>query len=368
MTADESCRQENETQSDYLERLQDEKELMEDQLAADKMAELNGQQDACSLQLDNIEAGVYSVAPGEDNIPKYVLLDKDFEVLAFPDLFPFGKTGYDSVGKRKTDLSHQKYYQQRILNVDGRFAKNIEYLFCAQYAADLKQIQSDANVALRITKGRSFGGNCVNAGMLKNPEVLSNLIYTEQAYKFLRHICGSPPYWQHQLYEVMAMIRVLGIPTWFLTLSAADLHWPEMIQTVGRQLLQKFSKKGVENMSWKQKSKYLKNNPVTGVQMFQNRVDSFFTEYVYSDEYPVEEVSDHVAKIEFQATGSPHAHCLLWVKGAPKIDIDTDESVCEFIDKYVKGTIPSDCSDSSDNDEIRSLMLNLETHAHSEYC
>ena len=91
-------------------------------------------------------------------------------------------------------MSLRKYYQQRILNVDGRFAKNIEYLFCAQYAADLKQIQSDANIALRITKGRTIGGSCVNAGMLKNPQILNGLIQTEQAYKFLKNIWGSPPY------------------------------------------------------------------------------------------------------------------------------------------------------------------------------
>ena len=176
---------ENETHEEYLNRKLDEKELREDQLAADRMAETNGQQDSCTLQLEHIEDGVYSVAPGEDNLPKYVLLDKDFEVLAFPDLFPFGEDGFHTVEKRDTPLSLRKYYQQRILNVDGCFAKNIEYLFCAQYAADLKQIQSDANVALRITKGRTIGGNYVNAGMLKNPQVLNNLVRTEQAYKFL---------------------------------------------------------------------------------------------------------------------------------------------------------------------------------------
>ena len=150
---DSNCEESNiphhdETPSQYLERLQDEKELIEDQLAADRMAEINGEQDACSLQLENIEDGVYSVAPGEDNMPKYVLLDKNFEVLAFPDLFPFGKNGFDSVLKRETDFSLRRYYQQRIFNVDGHFAKNIEYLFCAQYASDFKQVQSEANIAL----------------------------------------------------------------------------------------------------------------------------------------------------------------------------------------------------------------------------
>ena len=98
--------------------------------------------------------------------------------------------------------------------------------------------------------------------------------------------------------------------------------------------------------------------------MFQYRVECFF-EYVYSTEKPLGEVADHVVKIEFQARGSPHVHCLLWVKGAPHIDIDSDEDVCKFIDEYVKGTVPPDCDDNS---EIRNLLLNLETHAHSQYC
>ena len=32
------------------------------------------------------------------------------------------------------------------------------------------------------------------------------------------------------------MLKVLGIPPWFLTLSVADLHWPEMIQAIVIQL------------------------------------------------------------------------------------------------------------------------------------
>ena len=43
---------------------------------------------------------------------------------------------------------------------------------------------------------------------------------------------GSPAYWQDQLYVVLAMLQALSIPRWFLPLSAADLHWPEMIQAV----------------------------------------------------------------------------------------------------------------------------------------
>ena len=50
---------------------------------------------------------------------------------------------------------------------------------------------------------------------------------------------------------------MLSIPTWFLTLSAADLRWPEMIQAVAAQFGQKLTQKDVQKMSIKDRSKYL---------------------------------------------------------------------------------------------------------------
>ena len=72
-----------------------------------------------------------------NNIPKYILLDNEFEVLAFPDLFPYGGGGYHSA-HRKVKLPRRKYFHQCLLNVNGRFAQNIECLFCAQYVAEFK--------------------------------------------------------------------------------------------------------------------------------------------------------------------------------------------------------------------------------------
>ena len=103
------------------------------------------------------------------------------------------------------------------------------------------------------------------------------------------------------------MLHKLGIPTWFLTLSAADLHWPEMIQAVAYQ----FGRNFVLKMSMAERSKYLHQNPVTGVRMFQHRIQSFFAQDLLSDAHPLGQRTDYVIKIEFQMRGSPHAHCLL---------------------------------------------------------
>ena len=344
---------------------QDFRELAEDQAAADWQADVTGQVQSSVVQFEQIEEEVYSCAPGENNTPKYILTDDNFENLAFPDLFPTANGSYTFSNNRETRLPLRKYYQQRLLNVDGRFANNIEYLFCAQYATDIKQIQADTNLALQLTCGRTLGGKKVTAGMLKNPDVLKQLVKTEQAYKFLKNVRGSPAYWQRELYDVLAMLRMLGIPTWFLTLSAADLHWIEMIEAVSIHMGERLTRRQIHNMSIKDRSEKLKNNPVTACRMFQHRVEVFFRDYILDTTNPVGEVYDHVIKIEFQARGSPHAHCLLWVKDAPHIDIDSDNAVCAFIDAYISGRIPDD---NPDNQNIQKMVKEFETHSHSAYC
>ena len=160
------------------------------------------------------------------------------------------------------------------------------------------------------------------------------------------------------------MLHMLSIPTWFLTLFAADLHWPEMNQAVAVWFGKKLTQKDVLKMSIKDRSKYLCQNPITGVHMFQHRLEAFFYEYLLSNTHPLGHITNYVIKIEFQMRGSPHAHCLLWVKDAPKIDKDPDDVVCAFIDKYITAVIPPV---TSENEHHIKLMDSLQKHTHSEY-
>ena len=44
----------------------------------------------------------------------------------------------------------------------------------------------------------------------------------KEGYKFLENVRGSPPYWEKRKKEAFAMIRQLGPPHLFLTLSASE--------------------------------------------------------------------------------------------------------------------------------------------------
>ena len=68
----------------------DDHELEEDCIASEASINLTGQPMANVLQSEHIENDMYSCAPGENNMPHYMLMDSEFEVHAFPDLFPYG--------------------------------------------------------------------------------------------------------------------------------------------------------------------------------------------------------------------------------------------------------------------------------------
>ena len=47
-------------------------------------------------------------------------------------------------------------------------------------------------------------------------------------------IKGTPAYWKRFLFEVLAMVNQPGLPTYFMTLSCADLRWHELVSIISK--------------------------------------------------------------------------------------------------------------------------------------
>ena len=212
------------------------KESIEDEEAFNHQAQFRGlPYDSC-MQREDLEMtaeNVFSVAPGEGHKPIGILTDEHFEEMCNPTKYPGGKFGLMS--KREIKLTICKYFNQRLLDADGRFAKDIEYLLTAQYAVESKQVVDDASIMLRQTQGRLHRGQALTAGTIRNQQVIQQMIQRDDAYRFLKNVRGSPAYFQKVMYDVLGMIRQLGLPTWFLTVSSrhavARCH-PDDCQTV----------------------------------------------------------------------------------------------------------------------------------------
>lgn len=158
--------------------------------------------------LDQHFDDIFCVAPGEGSTPVSMLQEEGNEAMSFPVQFPEGTLGsYDS--KRQARLTRTRYLHARLLSADTRFSCDLSYIFYAQYLSELEQVMSKVSIALRKSSGKDTLGNVITANMITNRDQLKNLLSTDQGYKFLTPIRGTPPYWQAALRDLMAMIRQL---------------------------------------------------------------------------------------------------------------------------------------------------------------
>ena len=201
---------------------------------------------------------IFSIAPGEGKHPVHFMTDKLCEEMAFPTLFPTRKFGFQV--KRDVRLSPAKYFNARLLNYTGRFATNPEYLFFAQYVTEQKKVQDSISIALK----KVHHGHSLTAGEVRSTDSSSfqNLTFSDQAYLFMKNIPGSPSYWKRFMYEVIAMIKQLDPPSWWMTLSCADLRWNEIYKILSKLKGREMTDDEIATMSYEEKCKMLNSNPV----------------------------------------------------------------------------------------------------------
>ncbi|XP_066911415.1 uncharacterized protein [Clytia hemisphaerica] len=295
------------------------------------------------------------VAPGEGKAPLNILKDTNVEVLAFPDLFPNGKFGLTAY--RDVKLTHTKYFNQRLLNYTQRFASDTDYIFFANFVSQQTNLQNQMNVAMRKVSGRN-----ISAGMLSSnfKEAVKNFVVSEEAYSFMNTVKGSAAYWKSMLSDVLAMVKQLGMPSFFMTLSCADLRWNELPYIISKLNGQELLDEEISEMPYFERCKLLNSNPVILARHFQYRVEVFYKHIVING--PLGKVKFHVIRIEFQFRGSPHAHCLIWVENMPTLSLDTVEEYTQFLDSVISANIPTESS------KLKILVEQYQVHRHSRTC
>ena len=275
---------------------------------------------------------VFNVAPGEGKHPVSMMTDKLCEELSFPVLFPKGQFGYTA--EREVKLSPIKYFNARLLHYSGEFATNPEYL----------NPEYSINIALKKVHAQSITAFQVKS----NTQNFQNLLLQDQAYLFLRQIPGSPPYWQKFMYEVVAMVKQLGIPTWFLTLSCADLRWSELFQIIAKTKGNNITDEEIECLSYHERCAMLNLNPVIVAKHFQYRVRHFSGGF----------------NDKCKPCCSPHLHALIWTSDCPELTDETKDAYIAYIDQHVQAYLP----DKDTDPEIHDLIKTYQTHNHSKTC
>ena len=137
--------------------------------------------------------------------------------MAHPHLFPHGKFGLHA--ERDIKLTHTKYFNQRLLNYTQRFSSDSDYVFFANFVSQQMNLRNQINVAMKKVSGQNLTANMFQENF---KDTVKSFLADENAYSFMNTIKGSPAYWKNTLSDVLAMVKQLGIPSFFLTLSCAD--------------------------------------------------------------------------------------------------------------------------------------------------
>ena len=190
-------------------------------------------------------------------------------------------------------------------------------------------------------------------------ETRQEIVKYDDGYKIFKNVHSSPPYFESKKKELMAMIRQLGIPTLFISLSAADTKWTELLQTIYISTRKtNISIQQLEQMSWHEKCDLISKDPGTCALFFNNRVKKFFKHILKSPHSPIDKLENFFYHVEFQHRSSPHIHALLRIKNAPHYEKDNDLTIIQYIDKIIS------CS----TNDTHKKYIDLQIHKHSKTC
>ena len=298
-----------------------------------------------------------SFAPGEGQHPLNLFQDADAEYLSFPTIYCGERRRLTTTNGN--DIHYAELCKWELRNVDRRVANNIPNLFFKAKKLQIKQVAEKGSLAMRRVQSK---GNTYTAGQILDKAVQSSITNLDEGYRIFRTIRNSPPYLESCKKDIMAMIRQLGLPTWFISLSAADTKWHDLIIILGKLNDGRDYTKDLRegNMTWDNITRLISIDPVTCARYFNNRTDTFIKEVLESRHHPIHKITDYVYRIEFQHRGSPHIHMLVWTENAPQYGASKEQEIIAFNDQYVS------CSINLNDDEKQ--YTDMQKHRHSRSC
>ena len=128
-----------------------------------------------------------------------------------------------------------------------------------------------------MRKTKSTDCQALTVSDVLNDENLERMVEDDEAFKFLKTVRSSPAFWQQKQRELMSMIRQLGCPTFFLTLSAAETKLLELLRIL-KQILDdvKLSVEEVLEFQWSERADLIRRDPVTCAGYFDHRSKELF--------------------------------------------------------------------------------------------
>ena len=220
----------------------------------------------------------------------------------------------------------------------------------------MKHVLDRVSLALRRVKGKG-----VHAKTILDEESRANIVRLDEGYYIFRNLRNSPAYLEKRKKDAFAMIRQIGFPSLFISLSAAETKWPELLRAVGQLNDNKtYTDEEIAQMDTQKIFGLIRKDSATVVRYFHHRFLTFLHDVLRSTHNPIGEISDYFWRFEFAKRGAIHVHWFAYLKDAPVYGEDHDNAVTTYYDKII--------SCSTDVKADYNEYIKYQIHRHTKSC
>ena len=138
------------------------------------------------------------------------------------------------------------------------------------------------------------------------------------------------------MFDVLAVVKILLIPTYFLALSCADQGWEELPYIINKLNTLRLSDKETRVLSYQEWCNLWNNNPVNVTRHFQYKVEVFLKEII--NDALLGKTKYYVISIECQERFTPHIHSFICIFNAP--NIQNEAAHFAFNEKTINSQFP----------------------------
>ena len=177
-------------------------------------------------------------------------------------------------------------------------------------------------------------------------------------FSMMTNLRGSEEYFAKLGMDIKWTIKQLGPPTLFITCSIAEWFSQPLInhlKTINNDIDSDTMTPG----------ELCCMDLVTESIHFQQQWNDIFTKLIKNSSTPLfGEVQDHFWRIEYQARGAPHVHCLMWTKNAPILGQNCIQEVQAYINSISTCSMP----DAETSPTPHQLVNQFQLQECTKYC
>ena len=246
----------------------------------------------------------------------------------FPWLFPYGLGG---IGGASTQISSKEHKRHLLMYHDKRFQVDVNFPFVAFSHEQVKSsttqgfllaeqsrfsdiserlMKTDRNALDDLIKRMETGESVTPK--TENEKNCFKLIQDLDAISGKMH--GSTTTKKFMRNEIWSLINHLGAPSWYITLSPADIQHPICIYFADTK--EKFNP---TLLAYDERARLVCQNPVAGARFFDFMVQTFLTDVLGAQGGNREgfygPTSGYYGTVEQQGRLTLHMHMLLWISG-----------------------------------------------------